>query len=378
MSERAPKPTASDRSDPDAVHRAFLARAARIALRGHGGAEPNPMVGCLLVDEHGTIVAEGFHRRCGEAHAEAMALARAGDRARGTTAYVTLEPCNHHGRTPPCSGALIRAGVRRVIYAQPDPNPIAVGGAETLRGAGIEVRCVSSPACDALNAAFLHRITSGLPWTIAKWAQTIDGAIATRSGHSQWISSERSRRMVHRERGRVDAIMTGLGTAIADDPQLTARGVRMRRRALRILIDPALEAPRTLRLFETADAPTIVASLPELVRGGPANGLRERGIDVMALGPRGEIRPLLAALARERSVATVLVEAGGGLVGNLFREGLVQEAWVFTAPRVMGDAEAPRALRGDAPTTIADARRFHLLSAHRRGDDLVARYRVMS
>jgi diaminohydroxyphosphoribosylaminopyrimidine deaminase/5-amino-6-(5-phosphoribosylamino)uracil reductase len=367
----------SERIGELARERTMLARAARLALRGHGGAEPNPMVGCILVDDHGAIVAEGFHRRCGEAHAEAMALARAGERARGTTAFVTLEPCNHHGRTPPCSHALIRSGVRRVIYAQPDPNPIAVGGAATLREAGIEVRCVASPVCDELNAPFLHRIGSGLPWTIAKWAQTIDGAIATRSGHSQWISSVRSRRMVHRERGRVDAIMTGLGTAIADDPALTARGVRVRRRALRILIDPSLEAPRSLRLFDTGAAPTIVASLPELVHGGPANGLRERGVDVMALGPQGEIRPLLAALARERSVATVLVEAGGGLLGTLMRESLVQEAWVFTAPRIVGDGEAPRAVRGDAPATIDDARRFRLLSAHRRDDDLVARYRVL-
>jgi diaminohydroxyphosphoribosylaminopyrimidine deaminase/5-amino-6-(5-phosphoribosylamino)uracil reductase len=360
------------------VDRAMLARAARIALRGHGGAEPNPMVGCVLVDATGAVVAEGFHRRVGEAHAEAMALARARslgvERARGITAYVTLEPCNHHGRTPPCSEALLAAGVRRVVYAQPDPNRIASGGAARLAAAGIDVELVPSPACDELNAPFLHRIATGLPWVVAKWAQTIDGAIATRTGHSAWISNARSRRMVHRERGRVDAIVTGVGTAIADDPQLVARGVRVRRTALRILVDPALEAPTTLKLFDPSIAPTLVACRPERLHGGPANGLRERGIELAPLGARGEVRPLFEALARERGIATILVEAGGGLVGDLLREDLVQEAWVFVAPRTMGDTDARRPVRGDAPTSIADARRWRLLSMHRRGDDVMLRY----
>lgn len=354
----------------------MLERAARIALRGHGGGEPNPLVGCVLVNDAGEVVAEGFHRTCGQYHAEAMALARAGERARGTTAYITLEPCNHHGRTPPCSKALVHAGVRRVIYAEPDPNPIAVGGASTLRDAGIEVRHVASTACERLNAPFLYRIATGLPWVTAKWAQTLDGAIATRTGDSKWISSDRSRRMVHRERGRVDLIMTGVGTAIADDPSLTARGVRLRRQALRLLIDPTLAAPRTLRLFETKAAPTLVACLPDRVHDGPANGLRELGVDVAALGPRGEVRPLLEALVRERSVASVLVEAGGGLVGDLLREGLVNEAWVFIAPMTVGDPEARRPIRGDAPELMADARRWALVSERRRGEDLVLRYRV--
>lgn len=360
-----------------ALDQALLARAARLALRGHGGAEPNPMVGCVLVKD-GRVVAEGFHRRCGEAHAEAMALARAGDAARGTTAYVTLEPCNHHGRTPPCSQALLRAGVAEVVYAQRDPNPIAIGGAETLRAAGIPTREVASPVCAVLNAPFLHRIATGLPWVTAKWAQTIDGAIATRGGDSKWISCERSRRMVHRERGRVDVVMTGLGTANADDPQLTARGVRLRRRALRILVDPSLEAPRSLHLLDPSQAPTLVACLPDLLHGGPANGLRERGVDVAPLGPRGELRPLLAALVRERAVANVLVEAGGGLVGYLLREDLVHEAWVFLAPRTVGDVEARRPIRGDAPELLRDARRWRLLSSRVRDGDVVLRYRSIA
>jgi diaminohydroxyphosphoribosylaminopyrimidine deaminase/5-amino-6-(5-phosphoribosylamino)uracil reductase len=358
------------RSDRD-----FLLRAARLALRGHGGAEPNPLVGCVLVRD-GQVVAEGFHRRCGEAHAEAMALERAGPLARGATAYVTLEPCNHHGRTPPCSQALIRAGVVRVVYAQSDPNPLAAGGALALSAAGIDVELLDCSACAQLNAPFLHRVRTGLPWVIAKWAQSIDGAIATRSGDSKWISCERSRRLVHRERGRVDVIMTGVGTATADDPALTARGVRRRRIALRLLVDPQLSAPHSSRLLDPTLAPTLVACRPELVHGGPANGLRERGVDVTGLGPRGELRPLLAALLRERAVSTVLVEAGGGLVGDLLRENLVNELWTFLAPTTLGDAEARRPIRGDAPEAIADARRWALYDHRRRGDDLVLRYRV--
>lgn len=353
---------------------AMLARAARLALRGHGGAEPNPLVGCVIT-RGDRIVAEGMHRICGEAHAEAMALARAGIEARGATVYITLEPCNHHGRTPPCSHALVAAGVARVVYAQPDPNPIAVGGAETLRQAGIRVDLVASPACDDLNAPFLYRLATQLPWVTAKWAQTIDGNIATRTGDSKWISCERSRRMVHRERGRVDVIMTGLGTATADDPALTARSGTARRTALRVLIDPQLAAPTTLRLLDIATAPTLVACLPHLVHGGPANGLRERGVDVAALGPRGQIRPLLEALVRERAISNVLVEAGGGLTGDLLREGLVNEAWVFVAPLSLGDVDGRRPIRGDAPERLSEARSWRLVSSRVRDDDVVLRYR---
>ncbi len=356
----------------------MLRRAARIAVRGHGGGEPNPLVGCLLVDDTGAVVAEGFHRVCGEEHAEAMALRRAGPRARGTTAYVTLEPCDHHGRTPPCSQAMIDAGVRRVVFAQHDPNPVARGGRQRLTNAGIAVEQLRCETCDLLNAPFLHRVATGLPWVMAKWAQSIDGAIATRGGDSKWISGDRSRRLVHRERGRVDVIMTGMGSALADDPRLTARGVRVRRTALRVLIDPELGSPNELALFKIADAPTLVACLPERCHSGPANGLRERGIEIASLGSRGEIRPLLETLVRERGVATVFVEAGGGLVGDLMREELVNEAWVFVAPIILGDQDARRPVRGDAPELVADARRFTLVTHRRRGEDVVLQYRAAS
>jgi diaminohydroxyphosphoribosylaminopyrimidine deaminase/5-amino-6-(5-phosphoribosylamino)uracil reductase len=355
----------SDRDD-DA---SFLRRAARIAVRGHGGAEPNPMVGCVLVDRSGAVIAEGFHRRCGEAHAEAMALARASTRARGATAYVTLEPCTHHGRTPPCADALISAGVARVVYASHDPNPLAHGGAAKLEAAGIAVELRSCRECDLLNEPFLKRCRSGLPWVMAKWAQSIDGKIATRTGDSRWISGQRSRRMVHRERGRVDAILTGFGTARRDDPQLTTHGARGRRVATRVVVDPELELPVNLNVFSTA-APTIVATLPELAGTATARGMR-----VAALGPQGELRPLLEHLARQCGVANVLVEAGGGLLGQLLRENLLDEAFVFVTPLVIGDEDALDPIRGLTPLAIGDAQRWRTIAVRQRGDDALLQLR---
>ena len=239
------------------VHRddlRYLHIAARLALRGHGGTEPNPIVGCLIVSPRDEIVGWGYHRQCGQAHAEVHALGRAGPRAAGATAYITLEPCNHFGRTPPCTEALIKAGVAKVVIARRDPNPIAAGGLDRLREAGIEV--VIADDCELamrITDGFARRVRSGLPWVIAKWAQTLDGRIATGSGESRWISNEASRRMVHRERGRVDAILTGIGTVLSDDPLLTARDVRIRRVARRIVIDPHLKTPLDAKLVQTAD-----------------------------------------------------------------------------------------------------------------------------
>src|SRR5262245_42932667 len=200
---------------------AHLRTAARLALRGRGGVEPNPMVGCVIVSAppRSEVVGWGYHRRVGGPHAEIVALRRAGPKARGGTMYCTLEPCSHVGRTPPCTAAIIEARIARVVTARRDPNPIAAGGLDCLRDAGIAIE--GTDACEAAIAVsdpFAHRVRSGLPWVIAKWAQTADGKVATRPPHneSQWISSEASRMLVHRERGRVDAIVTGIGTVLRD------------------------------------------------------------------------------------------------------------------------------------------------------------------
>ena len=227
--------------DGDIQH---LEHAARIALRGHGRVEPNPMVGSVVLDAEGVVIGEGHHARCGEAHAERIALSRAGSAARGGTLYCTLEPCAHQGRTPPCTDAILESGLKRVVFGTLDPNDTAAGGAELIRSAGIDVRHLPTTATEVLNAPYVHRIRTGLPWMIAKWAQTIDGRIATAGGDSRWISSDRSRRLVHRERGRVDAVMTGIGTLLADNPRLTPRQTRTPRRIPeRIVVDGALQTP---------------------------------------------------------------------------------------------------------------------------------------
>jgi diaminohydroxyphosphoribosylaminopyrimidine deaminase/5-amino-6-(5-phosphoribosylamino)uracil reductase len=359
----------------DADDRAFLRRAVRLALRGHGGAEPNPMVGCVIVRD-GRVIAEGFHRRCGEAHAEAMALARAGDAARGATAYVTLEPCNHHGRTPPCSEAMRAAGVARVVYASGDPHPKAQGGAARLAAAGVAVERVPLPEADELNRPFLKRIATGLPWIVAKWAQTLDGKIATASGDSRWLSNPRSRSLVHRERGRVDAIVTGIGTVLADDPRLTARGRGRRRVARRVVVDPDLALPDGRALLDLSPAPLTVATDARRIDSPRGRELSGRGVELLPLSADGGLEGVFRELAARHGVATALVESGGGLLGQLFRAGLVDECLVFIAPLLAGDTNAPGPVRGLAAERVADLRRFRLLESRRRGDDVLLRYRA--
>ncbi len=363
----------------------YMTAAARLAIRGHGGAEPNPLVGCVIVSPEHMIVGWGYHRRFGGPHAEAAALKRAGARAKGATAYVTLEPCSHTGKTPPCTEALIAAGVSRVVVARRDPNPIAAGGVDRLRSAGIQLDML--PGCKlAANAAdpFAHRVRSGLPWVMAKWAQTIDGRIATRTGQSQWISGGVSRRLVHRERGRVDAILTGVGTVLADDPQLTAREVTARRTARRVVIDPHLRTPLEAILVVTAnETPTIIAC-DEMVLQSQADRAAEysrAGVELLGAPMEdGEmpLSPVLRHLTEKYDATNVMVEAGASLIGRLFRQKLIREAWVFIAPLLLADEQAMPCATGMSVDRLTDGVNLKLISHRARGGDLVLRYHVES
>lgn len=363
----------------------FMHRAALAALRGAGAVEPNPLVGSLIVSAGGEVLGIGHHRRFGGPHAEVEALAdaaRNGRSVRGATVYVTLEPCDHHGKTPPCTDALIAAGVSRVIYARPDPNPVAAGGAERLRAAGIEaVLDESSALARRLTDPFVKRIRTGLPWVIAKWAQTIDGRVATRDGDSKWISGPASRRHVHTLRGRVDAILTGIGTVLADDPLLTARNVPTRRVARRVVIDPALRVPEDGALVRSLDRATltIVTRVPAGRSADKADRLRSRGVEILEIAGSGlalDLAEPLGHLVRVHDAVNVLVEAGPRLLGALFRARLVDEALVYIAPRLMGDplALSPAEI-GSAPS-LGHARQLELLRARTIDGDVVLHYRA--
>ncbi len=369
--------------------RGLLDLAARLALRGAGRVEPNPMVGCVIVSR-GRVIGLGHHRRFGGIHAEVEALndcARRGEDPRGATVYCTLEPCNAVGTHPPCVEALIEARVARVVFARRDPNPLKGGGKETLLAGGVDAELSElSPLATGVGAPFAKRIETGLPWVIAKWAQTIDGRIATRTGESKWISSERSRRRVHLLRARVDAILTGIGTALADDPLLTARGVPVRRVARRVVADSDLDLPPDSKLARTADdAPVLVACHEELMSAGITASrvrmLTSRGVKLVGVSrsPRGwglDLAHLLRVLAREHQVSTLLVEAGPGLLGSLFDASLVDEAVVYVAPMMLGDEQAKAVATGRVAESLGMANRFKLWRVKPLGDDVELTYRA--
>jgi diaminohydroxyphosphoribosylaminopyrimidine deaminase/5-amino-6-(5-phosphoribosylamino)uracil reductase len=330
----------------------FMDRALALAVRGIGCVEPNPPVGCVIVRD-GEIVGEGFHERFGDAHAEVNALLAAGQRAAGATAYVTLEPCCHQDKTPPCTQALIAAGVQRVLAAVQDPFPQVSGqGIVALKAAGIACD-VGVRAAEAkwLLAPYRKLITTGRPWVIAKWAMTLDGKFATRTGDSKWISSEASRGGVHQLRGRVDAIMVGSGNAHADNPLLTARTANpsdLKRIATRIVVDSAASLSSESRLVQTArDVPVLVAA-SSATPAEAVQRLTDAGAELFRCPGdthTARIESLLQELGRRR-MTNVLVEGGSHLLGTLFDLRAVDEVHVFVAPKLAGGATAASPVAG--------------------------------
>ena len=343
----------------DAVSRdqAWMDRAARLAWRGHGGAEPNPMVGCVVV-QGGQVVGEGWHTQFGQPHAEVEALRGAGSAARGATMLVTLEPCCHHGKTPPCVEAIIDCGIARVVFAVDDPHmTITGGGAERLAAAGIQVaRGLLGPEARALNAPYFKLITRRRPWVIAKWAMSLDGKIASHSGDSRWISGPPAREVVHRLRRRVDAIVVGHGTAVADDPLLTARPPGQRT-VTRIVMDSHAALSLSSQLVQTAnEAPVLVAVGPDATEASCA-ALQDAGCEVFRCGsddPSGRLTAVLDELGR-REMTNVLVEGGSTLLGTCFDAGELDEFHVFIAPKLIGGRKAPSPLGGRGHQLISQA-----------------------
>lgn len=333
----------------------WMRQALQLAEQGRGHVEPNPLVGAVIVRD-GILVGAGWHQQFGQAHAEVNALAAAGEAARGATLYVTLEPCCHHGKTPPCTDAVIRAGIARVVAALEDPFPQVAGqGAALLRAAGIPIEFgVCADEARRQNAPYLQLLRTGRPHVHAKWAMSLDGKIATRIGDSQWISNEVSRQRVHALRGRMDGILVGIGTALTDDPRLTARPAGPRT-PCRVVLDSRARLPLTSQLVRTArEIPTlIVASAQHEAATAP---LAAAGCEVLLLASDAEGRPHLLPLLTElgrRRWTNLLVEGGSSVFGTFFDHDAVDEIHVFIAPKLIGGANAKSPVGGRGRDAIA-------------------------
>ena len=302
----------------------YITRAIELAMLGHGFAEPNPMVGCVIVNDKGEIVGEGYHEKFGEAHAEVNALQMAGDRAHGATAYVTLEPCNHEGKTPPCALALIDAGIRKVMIGSIDPHQLSTGGVKSLKNAGIDVEVLDDEACNKLLAPFAKRVSTGLPWVICKWAQTSDGSTITPEGESPWISCEESINRVHAERGCIDGILVGVNTVLLDNPSLTARGESPRRLPYRIVLDPILRSPVNANVFN-GDAKTILIH----DSSNDATHYPCETIAVKTTNGSIDLRAVFATLSSSYDITNVIIEGGAETIRRALDAALVDELWVF-------------------------------------------------
>lgn len=324
---------------------------------------PNPMVGAVVLDEHGRLAGQGFHERAGTSHAEVHALAAAGDRAKGGTLYVTLEPCSHHGRTPPCTEAIVAAGIARVVVAIEDPDAHTAGsGIRRLRDAGVRVEVgTGAPAAEALNRFYLHHRRTGRPWVTAKFGASLDGRIATATGETRWITGEMARERAHHERHRHDAILVGINTVIADDPELTARFPGARQ-PLRVVLDSHLRTSAHARLVgpNTLIATTIPGEIA--------------GVEVMQLPADQDGRVALTALLDElgrRGILSLLVEGGATVHGAFFDQELVDGVTAYLAPLIIGGRHALEAVGGEGAGRLDRATRLTSIEVERAGDDVI-------
>lgn len=355
----------------------YIKMALRLARKGSGRTSPNPMVGAVVVRK-GVVVGQGFHQKAGGLHAERIAIEEAGDRARGGTLYLNLEPCNHFGRTPPCSPLILERGIKKVVFGMIDPNPqVQGGGGDWLRSQGVEiVQGVLEQECRRLNEFFIKWIITGLPFVIMKAAVSLDGRIATRTGDSKWISNERSRLLVHRLRNEVDGILVGVGTVMKDDPLLTVRLPKGKiKDPLRIIIDPRLRLSEKSQILKDPDKTLIVTG--DRVPFGKKKGLLSKGVDILSLpeqAGRIAIKDLLTDLGR-RGLISLLVEGGAEVYGSFFSERQVDKLILFIAPLLIGGQKAKGMVGGQGVASITEALRFKEMKVKSlAGDILVEAY----
>lgn len=359
--------------------RDYMEMALSLAEKGRGYTSPNPMVGAVVVSG-GTVVGRGYHRAYGGPHAEVYALDEAGEKARGATLYVTLEPCNHTGKTPPCTRKILAAGIADVVMALADPNPLASGGADFLRANGVRVRDgVCEDQARKQNEIFIHHVTTKRPFVIVKYAATLDGRIATRTGDSKWVSGPESRAYVHEIRHLVDGILVGIGTILADDPSLTTRIENMKGRdPRRIVLDSRLSIPETAGILHLeSDSDTIlVCGLLDRTDGvlqAKKSRLTARGVTVLETplaGGQIDLNALMITLGA-MGLSSVLIEGGSRVLSSALRSGIVNRVIAFYAPKLLGGDDGAPVCRGPGPEWMKDAIMLDNMTVHRRGDDLV-------
>lgn len=367
--------------NPGELDEQYMRIALKLARRGMGATSPNPMVGALIV-KNDQIVSRGYHPMAGEPHAEVFALRRAGELARGATLYVTLEPCCHYGRTPPCTDAIIKAGIGRVVCSMEDPNPLVCGkGFQRLREAGIEVTVgVLEDDARKLNEIFIKYMRTRLPFVTIKAAMSIDGKIATHTGDSRWITGEETRRYVHILRANHDAIMVGIGTVLADNPRLTVRlgpgRMQAPRNPVRVILDTRARIPLDAKVLAENPGETIIATT-SLALSDKLKRLKDLGAKVIVTDPkegRVDIKEVLIELGRQE-ITSVLVEGGGSLNASLLGEGLVDKVLVFIAPKIIGGKDAITWVEGTGARTIGGCATLSISRVRRfRGDILLEAY----
>lgn len=365
----------------------FIRQCFELALKAEGRTAPNPIVGAVVVAPDGTVLGTGYHPKHGQSHAEVFALDQAGERAKGATIYVSLEPCCHHGKTPPCTDKIIASGIKKVVAAMTDPNPKVGGnGFEKLRAAGIEVVTdVLAEEANWLNRAFVKTIKTGLPWVVLKLATTLDGKIADRTGTSKWITGPEARKFVHGLRNKLDCVLIGANTARLDDPELNVRELDEFRHPKRAVIDPTLSIDPKSRMFDPSTGGDTIVYCSEEARSGstlpPSVTISTVGVQLArGVHPAGNVQPdstypthldLLSVLKdlKSRAVSSVLCEGGGRLAGSLIDADLVDEIFWIVAPAILGDCEAIPGVNIDKQIALADMKRFHLNESKVLGSD---------
>lgn len=354
----------------------YMRRALELAALATGRTSPNPLVGAVVVKD-GAVVGEGYHHRAGTPHAEVHALRQAGESARGGTLYVTLEPCNHHGLTPPCTRAVINAGVKRCVVALEDPNPLVNGrGLSTLEQAGIVIETgLLQAEAEKQNEVFIKYICSGLPFVTLKTAMTLDGKIASHSGDSKWITSEPARHWVHQLRDRSDAILVGIGTVLADDPRLNTRlNDREGRDPVRLIVDGRLDLPVNSQIASSSKQQTTLVFTSEKADPRRAKRLEQLGLEVITIDGAPDDLNLeqVLQIAAHRKLCSVLVEGGGSINASLLKYNLIDKLYWFIAPKIIGGAKAPSPVEGSGCKNMADAIEVEDLQITFIGQDILA------